>query len=116
MIQSSPSRTARVRMPATSEPASGSVTAIADTRITSYNVCYTKLLRQQVADTVQDRLEAVQLCGVLPQLPGILPLLLGTGFRAFSVEATLLPYLWQTIADTRITSYNVCYTKLLRSL
>jgi len=55
---------------------------------------------RQVAEPVQDRQDAVQLCGVLPQLPGILPLLLGLGYRAFSVEATLLPYLWQTIADT----------------
>jgi len=55
---------------------------------------------RQVADAVPDRLDAVQLCGVLPQLPGILPLLLGLGYRAFSVEATLLPYLWQTIAET----------------
>jgi len=53
-----------------------------------------------VADAVPHRLDAVQLCGVLPQLPGILPLLLGLGYRTFSVEATLLPYLWQTIADT----------------
>ncbi len=55
---------------------------------------------RQVADAARDRLEAVQLCGVLPQLPGILPLLLGLGYRAFSVEASLLPYLWRTIAAT----------------
>jgi phosphoenolpyruvate-protein kinase (PTS system EI component) len=55
---------------------------------------------RQVAEGIQDRLEAVQLCGVLPQLPGILPLLLGLGYRVFSVEAAQLPYLWQTIATT----------------
>jgi phosphoenolpyruvate-protein kinase (PTS system EI component) len=70
---------------------------------------------QQVADTVQDRLEAVQLCGVLPQLPGILPLLLGTGFRAFSVEATLLPYLWQTIADTDAGDARRCAQQVCRA-
>ena len=68
---------------------------------------------RQVADAVQDRLDAVQLCGVLPQLPGILPLLLGLGYRAFSVEATLLPYLWSTIAgthagDARMLAERVC--------
>jgi phosphoenolpyruvate-protein kinase (PTS system EI component) len=68
---------------------------------------------RQVADAVQERLDAVQLCGVLPQLPGILPLLLGLGYRAFSVEATLLPYLWQTIAGThsgeaRMLAERVC--------
>jgi phosphoenolpyruvate-protein kinase (PTS system EI component) len=56
---------------------------------------------RQVADAAGDHLDAVQLCGVLPQLPGMLPLLLGLGFRAFSVEAALLPWLWQTIASTR---------------
>jgi phosphoenolpyruvate-protein kinase (PTS system EI component) len=55
---------------------------------------------RQVADAVQDRLDAVQLCGVLPQLPGILPLLLGLGYRVFSVEAAVLPYLRQIIAAT----------------
>jgi phosphoenolpyruvate-protein kinase (PTS system EI component) len=55
---------------------------------------------RQVADAAQDRLDAVQLCGVLPQLPGILPLLLGLGYRVFSVEAAVLPYLRETIAAT----------------
>ena len=68
---------------------------------------------RQVADDVQDRLDAVQLCGVLPQLPGILPLLLGLGYRVFSVEATLLPHLWKTIAGTnageaRMLAERVC--------
>ena len=54
----------------------------------------------QVSNTVQNRLDAVQLCGVLPQLPGILPLLLGLGYRQFSVEATMLPYLRQIVAGT----------------
>jgi phosphoenolpyruvate-protein kinase (PTS system EI component) len=68
---------------------------------------------QQVADAVQDRLDAVQLCGVLPQLPGVLPLLLGLGYRVFSVEATLLPYLWSTIAGThsgeaRMLAERIC--------
>jgi phosphoenolpyruvate-protein kinase (PTS system EI component) len=68
---------------------------------------------QQTADAVKDRINAVQLCGVLPQLPGILPLLLGLGYRVFSVEATLLPHLWSTIADThteeaRMLAERVC--------
>ncbi len=55
---------------------------------------------RQVARSVPGRLDAVQVCGVLPQLPGILPLLLGLGYRVFSVEATLLPYLSETVAGT----------------
>jgi len=68
---------------------------------------------RQVAGAVQDRPDAVQLCGVLPQLPGILPLLLGLGYRVFSVEAAVLPYLRQTIAATpageaRLLARRVC--------
>jgi phosphoenolpyruvate-protein kinase (PTS system EI component) len=55
---------------------------------------------RQVANDMADRADAVQLCGVLAQLPGILPLLLGLGYRAFSVEANLLPYLAQSVAST----------------
>jgi phosphoenolpyruvate-protein kinase (PTS system EI component) len=57
----------------------------------------------QVAATAGERLDAVQLCGVLPQLPGILPILLGLGFRVFSVEANLLPWLVRAIAQVRLS-------------
>ncbi len=56
----------------------------------------------QVARGMQGQGERVQLCGVLPQLPGILPVLLGLGFRVFSVEAAQLPWLTQSIAQTDI--------------
>ena len=77
-----------------------------------YSPALYRFLRQ-VADTVQGRLDAVQLCGVLPQLPGILPLLLGLGYRVFSVEATLVSYLRPTIVSThageaRILAERVC--------
>ncbi len=55
---------------------------------------------QQIAMAAEARLADVQLCGVLAQLPGVLPVLLGLGYRAFSVEATLIPYLRQIIATT----------------
>lgn len=54
----------------------------------------------QVAEGIRGRTERVQLCGVLPQLPGILPVLLGLGFRVFSVEAAQLPWLAQSVART----------------
>jgi phosphoenolpyruvate-protein kinase (PTS system EI component) len=71
---------------------------------------------RQVADAVQGHLDEVQLCGVLPQLPGILPLLLGLGYRTFSVEATMLPHLRQTIASThtaeaRMLAEGVCLAR-----
>ena len=70
---------------------------------------------QQVADTVQDRLDAIQLCGVLPQLPGILPLLVGLGYRVFSVEATLLPYLRSSIAGTQAAEARVLAERVCRA-
>ena len=57
---------------------------------------------QQVADAASEQLQCVQMCGVLPQLPGILPILLGLGFRVFSVEAAFLDHMKQTIAITSI--------------
>ncbi len=35
----------------------------------------------------------VQVCGLLCQLPGVLPLMVGLGFRIFSVDPVMLPYL-----------------------
>jgi phosphoenolpyruvate-protein kinase (PTS system EI component) len=40
----------------------------------------------------------VQLCGILPQLPGVLPLLLGLGYRTFSVDVAHAPYLARSLA------------------
>jgi len=45
----------------------------------------------------------VQLCGILPQLPGVLPVLLGLGYRTFSVDVAHAPYLARTVA-TRSTA------------
>ena len=56
-----------------------------DIRITSYNVCYTKLLRGQYLDQLK---------------------LIADHFG--------LPIITGSTANARITSYNVCYTKLLR--
>jgi phosphoenolpyruvate-protein kinase (PTS system EI component) len=40
----------------------------------------------------------VQLCGILPQLPGVMPVLLGLGYRTFSVDVAHAPYLARTVA------------------
>jgi phosphoenolpyruvate-protein kinase (PTS system EI component) len=40
----------------------------------------------------------VQLCGILPQLPGVLTVLLGLGYRTFSVDVAHAPYLARTVA------------------
>jgi phosphoenolpyruvate-protein kinase (PTS system EI component) len=52
---------------------------------------------RQMAQAAAGDLQRVQLCGLLPQLPGVLPVLLGLGFRTFSVDATQIPRLAQTL-------------------
>lgn len=56
-----------------------------------------------IAPTTAQQAARIQVCGLLPQLPGVLPVLLGLGFRAFSVDAALVPYLAQTIQSTSIS-------------
>lgn len=46
----------------------------------------------------------VQLCGILPQLPGVLPLLLGLGYRTFSVDVAHAPYLARAVATRSTTN------------
>ncbi len=55
---------------------------------------------RQVAEQAGEHLHEVQLCGVLSQLQGVLPVLLGLGYRTFSVDAPFLPYLADTVAGT----------------
>ena len=42
----------------------------------------------------------VQLCGLLQQLPGVLPILIGLGFRRFSVSPRLVPLLSEVVSNT----------------
>lgn len=42
----------------------------------------------------------VQVNGLLAQLPGVLPALIGLGYRAFSVDPVMLPWLAQRVAET----------------
>jgi phosphoenolpyruvate-protein kinase (PTS system EI component) len=68
--------------------------------------CAPPLLRflRQAAEAAGDAVGEVQLCGLLPQAPGILPVLLGLGYRVFSVEPVAIPYLARTIGAVRIDS------------
>ena len=47
----------------------------------------------EAAEVVRDSPERVRVCGVLPRLRGILPVLVGLGFRRFSVDPVWIPYL-----------------------
>ena len=113
----------------------------AEIRITSYNVCYTKLLRVLLGGLVLSHwvLDLVVHRPDLPLLPGVATKV-GLGLWN-SVAATMVVeglifiggvWLYQRateavngkgrwgflglVAFLRITSYNVCYTKLLRPL
>ena len=55
-------------------------------------------LFSQVAEQAGERLNQVHLCGVLPQLQGVLPVLLGLGYRHFSVDAPFIPYLAKRVS------------------
>jgi phosphoenolpyruvate-protein kinase (PTS system EI component) len=57
----------------------------------------------QMAQAADAQLDKVQLCGLLPQMPGVIPVLLGLGYRTFSVDAAFIPYLAQTLKSTSIT-------------
>lgn len=55
---------------------------------------------RRLAEEADDEVGRVQVSGLLPQVPGIIPLLLGMGYRAFSVEPVMIPYLARTVAMT----------------
>ena len=61
--------------------------------------CAPALLRflREVAVVAGERAGEVRLCGLLPQSPGLLPVLVGIGFRSFSVEPRMVPYLAKTV-------------------
>lgn len=76
---------------------------------------------QQIAMNAEQYLGNIQLCGVLAQLPGVIPILLGLGYRTFSVEARLLPYLRQTVISTQVTeaqklAQQICAAKESREV
>lgn len=69
---------------------------------------------RQIAESAEDHLDHVQLCGVLPQLQGVLPILLGLGYRVFSVDAAFIPYLTETInkitqSEAETLAMHVCH-------
>lgn len=61
-------------------------------------------LFRQIADAAGDEINRVQLCGVLPQIQGVMPILLGLGYRRFSVDAPFIPYLAKDISTLTVTA------------
>jgi len=74
--------------------------------------CAPALLRflREVAVAAGERLAEVQLCGLLAQSPGVLPVLVGIGFRSFSVEPRMIPYLAETIRGIDTVSASALAT------
>lgn len=60
----------------------------------------------QVAREADEKLPLVQVCGLLSQLPGVFPVMLGLGFRAFSVDAVYIPFLAATVREMNIDDVN----------
>jgi len=60
-------------------------------------------LLQQVAQQAGARTREIQLNGQLVRMPGVLPVLIGLGYRIFSVDPLLIPYLAETIKQTDTT-------------
>jgi phosphoenolpyruvate-protein kinase (PTS system EI component) len=70
----------------------------------------------QLAESARHDLHKVQLCGVLPQLHGVLPVLLGLGFRAFSVEPRLIPHLARSVhklsvRESTLLANEICHAR-----
>jgi phosphoenolpyruvate-protein kinase (PTS system EI component) len=70
-------------------------------------------LLQQVADTAAEYHKEIRLCGVLPRLSGVMPVLVGLGFCRFSVDPIWIPYLAETLysltlADAEALARRVC--------
>lgn len=65
-----------------------------------------RLLREMAEDAAP-RLADVQLCGVLSQVAGVLPVLLGLGYRVFSVDPVWIPWLARTVRSTVISDAAV---------
>ena len=69
----------------------------------------------EVAELAGERIAKVQLCGLLSQLPHVLPVLLGLGYRIFSVEPVMIPYLAQLVARTDIHACGVLARRVCAS-
>jgi len=61
-------------------------------------------LFRQVAEQAGERLNEIVLCGLLAQMQGVLPVLLGLGYRKFSVDAPFVPHLANIVSN--ITKTN----------
>lgn len=78
-------------------------------------------LFRQIAGQAGEGLTKVQLCGLLPQMQGVLPVLLGLGYRIFSVDAPYIPHLSSVAAglsraDSQDLAERVCEARTTQGL
>lgn len=59
-------------------------------------------LLAQAADSAGGFLDRVRLCGVLPRIAGVLPVLVGLGYRRFSVDSVWIPYLAEDVRELEL--------------
>ncbi len=64
-----------------------------------------------MAGSAGSSLHKIQLGGLLPQVPGVLPLLIGIGYRNFSVEPMLTPCMATIVTNTHTASAVECLEK-----
>lgn len=69
----------------------------------------------RVARDAGAHLNRVQVCGLLAQLPGTLPLLIGLGFRAFSVDTAYIPVLAGRAQETIVRDAEVLAEAVCRA-
>lgn len=79
-----------------------------------------RLLRL-VAEQAGARQEDIQLCGMYSQVPGVLPALLGLGYRRFNVDPLFIPLLARRVAATdseqaQVLAQQVCAAEDARSV
>ena len=79
--------------------------------------CAPALLRflREAAVAAGEGISEVQLCGLLSQSPGMLPVLVGFGFRSFSVEPRMIPRLAETIRGIDTVSASALAASVCRA-
>lgn len=76
---------------------------------------------RQAAEQSGEHVNQIQLCGVLPQIQGVLAVLLGLGYRTFSVDGPSIPYLAKCVVgvnrfDCRALALEVCEARTTREV
>lgn len=72
-------------------------------------------LFKQVAEQAGEHLNDIQLCGLMAQMQGVLPVLLGLGYRNFSVDAPFIPYLATRISTLTRTDCEAMASQVVKA-